>query len=501
MKIETQPRDDHQMTLVVNMEPAQLESAKRRAARRLSERRAVPGFRPGKAPYEMVLRTFGEGVVLEEAVDLLLDEIYPKALEEAKLEPAAPGRLEKVEGLEQGEPVFTFAVPLAPKVELGDYRSVRVPYEWKEPTEEEVEKAIQDMRMMSARTETVTRPVEKGDFVLIDLKGVKAKAAEGEAPLIERANMPVFVRPEPKEDEWPYSGFAHELIGAAPGETKTFTHKFPKDHPDETLKGQTVKFEATVRMVRGTILPELNDEFARQIGPFESLQGLRETLKADLAARSKAEYDDEFFEKVLEAMKAGAVIKYAPQTLEEEVEQVVKDFKSRLAAQNMDLETYLKIQQVDQEKFMQEVVRPIAIKRLERSLLLDEISRAEKIEIGEEELKSSLNDLLYEMSGDEEMQKYLTGKAKMPKRLSEALILESASRAYVRQTLKRLKLIATGNAPAQTEEAQPAADADKAAAQEKPARSRKRAPKASAGEKPAEAETGGGSANEADSPA
>ncbi len=91
MKIETQPRDDHQVTIIVTLEPQQMEGAKHRAARKISERKSVPGFRPGKAPYEVVLRTFGEGVIVEEAVDLLLDEVYPKALEEAKVEPAAPG--------------------------------------------------------------------------------------------------------------------------------------------------------------------------------------------------------------------------------------------------------------------------------------------------------------------------------------------------------------------------------------------------------------------------
>ena len=96
MKLDTQPRDDHQVTLTVTLEQSQMESAKHRAARKISERKSVPGFRPGKAPYEVVVRMFGEGAIVEEAVDLLLDEIYPKALDEAKLEPGASGSLEKM---------------------------------------------------------------------------------------------------------------------------------------------------------------------------------------------------------------------------------------------------------------------------------------------------------------------------------------------------------------------------------------------------------------------
>jgi trigger factor len=446
LKIETHPRDDHQVTLVVTLEQAQMESAKRRAARKISERRSVPGFRPGKAPYDVVLRTFGEGAIVEEAVDLLLDEIYPQALEEAQIEPGAAGALEKMDDLDK-EPKFTFTVPLAPKVELGDYRAVRIPYEWKEPGEEEADKLLEDMRLMYAKTDTVERPIQTGDFVLVDLKGVKSKAADGEAPLIERSSMPVFVRQEQKEDEWPFAGFAAELVGAAKSEVKAFTHKFPKDHEDETLRGQTVKFEVAVKMIRGTTLPELNDEFAKQLGPFENLQAAREALKASLASKSKADYDDEFFEKVLEAVKAGAVIRYAPQTLDHEVGHVMEDIKSRLAAQNMDLTAYLKSRQMDEEKFIAEEARPTAIRRLERTLILEELSRAEKIEVSEDELEASFNNLIFDMRDNEEIQKYLSGKAKMPKRLAEALTFESASRAYVRQTLEGFKLIPTANAP------------------------------------------------------
>ena len=138
MKIETQPRDDHQVNMIVELEPEQMEGAKHRAARRISERKNIPGFRPGKAPYEVVVRSFGEGVIVEDAVDILLDEVYPKALEEAKLEPGAAGSLEKVEDLDKN-PKFTFTVPLAPSVDLGDYRSIRLPYEWQEPGEDKVE--------------------------------------------------------------------------------------------------------------------------------------------------------------------------------------------------------------------------------------------------------------------------------------------------------------------------------------------------------------------------
>ncbi len=446
LKIETQPRDDHQVTLTVELETEQMEGAKHRAARKISERKSIPGFRPGKAPYEVVLRSFGESVISEEAVDLLLDEVYPKALEEAKLEPAAAGSLEKVEDLDK-KPKFTFTVPLAPTADLGDYRSIRLPYDWKEPGEDKAKEAIDDLRRMYAKTESVSRPIETGDFVMIDLKGVKAKADDGEAPAIDRPGLPVFVRDGEKDDEFPFKGFSKELVGLSGEESKSFSHKYKKDFKDENLQGQTVKFDVKVKMVRGSILPDLNDDFAKQVGPFENLQALREAVKANLATQSKAEYDDDYFAKLMEKIKEKAAIKYPPQVIDHELEHVMEDLKSRLAEQRLDMVAYLKSREMDEEKFVAEEARPIAVKRLERSLIMDELAKIEKIEVGREMLQSSFEHTWGEYQGDAGFQKSMRGKSQPPKQLMNAVAMESANRAYVQQTLNRLKDIATGQAP------------------------------------------------------
>jgi trigger factor len=446
LKIETQPRDDHQVTLIVELETQQMEGAKHRAARRISERKTIPGFRPGKAPYEVVLRSFGEGVIVEDAVDLLLDELYPKALEEAKLEPGASGSLEKVEDLDK-KPRFIFTVPLSPIVELGNYRSIRLPYDWVEPGEDKVDESLQELRQMYAKTETVDRPIQKGDFVMIDLKGFKAKAFEGEAPLMDRPGLPIFVRTEEKAEEFPFPGFSNELVGLSANESKSFSHKFKKDVKEENLQGQTIRFDVTVKMVRGSTLPELNDEFAKQAGPFETLQALREAVKANLATQSKAQYDDEYFAKLMEKIKEGAVIKYPPQVVNHEVEHVMEDLNTRLAGQNLDMPSYLKSREMDEDKFIAEEARPIAVKRLERSLVMDEIAKVEKIEVSQELLQSSFQQTWGEYQGDPGFQKVTRGKSQPPKQIMNAVAMESANRAYVQQTLNRLKEIAIGQAP------------------------------------------------------
>jgi trigger factor len=444
LKIITEPRDDHQVTMTVTIEGAQMEGAKHRAARKLSERKSIPGFRPGKVPYDVVVHTFGEGAVVEEAVDLLLDEIYPDALAQAKIEPGASGSLEKMEDLDK-EPKFIFTVPLAPKVDLGPYLAIRIPYEWKDPGEDAVDNSLEDLRQMHAKTETVDRPIQQGDFVLVDITGTPTTSSESAPPPMERKGLPVFIRQDPKEDEWPFRGFSKKLIGADANETVAITHKYSKDHKDESLRGITFKYDVTIKMIRGTILPEINDEFVKLLGPFENVQALRESVKANLASRSKSEYDDEFYNRLLEAIKSGAVIKYSPQTIDHEVPHVLEEIKTQLARQGRDMAAYLKTRDMTEERFIAEEARPTAIKRLERSLILDEIARVEKIEVSKEMLDTTFQQTFYDMAGSADFQKYMKGKAQPPKQMINAVAMESANRAYLQQTLERLKSIATGS--------------------------------------------------------
>jgi trigger factor len=300
---------------------------------------------------------------------------------------------------------------------------------------------------MYAKTEAVSRPIERGDFVMVDLKGIKVKAAEGEAPAIDRPGLPVFVSEGEKSEEYPFKGFSKELIGLNAEETKSISHKYEKDYKDENLKGLTLKFEIKVKMVRGSILPEVNDEFAKQVGPFVNVQAMREAVKANLATQSKAGYDDEYFSKLIEKVKEKAEIKYPPQVLDHELEHVKEDLKSRLAEQGMDLAAYLKSRNMDEAKFTEEEARPIAKKRLERSLIMDEISRREKIDVSKEILQSTFEQTWGEYQGNANFQKMMKGKAQPPKQVMNAVAMESANRAYVQQTLNRLKDIATGEAP------------------------------------------------------
>jgi trigger factor len=287
---------------------------------------------------------------------------------------------------------------------------------------------------------------------MLDLKGNEAKTKEVEAPIIERPNLPVFVHADVKEDEYPYSGFSSGLVGLQKDESKSFTHRYGTDYKDPKLQGTTITFDVKINMVRGSILPELNDAFAKQVGPFENITALRDAVKANLSTQSKSEYEDEYFSSLIEKIKAYATLKYPPQVVDHELNHVMEDLKSRLAQQNLDMVAYLKSREMDEEKFISEEARPIAVKRLERSLIMDEIARVEKIEVDRDLLQSSFEQTMGEYSGDARFQKTMRGKSQPPKQLMNAVAMESANRAYIQQTLNRLKEIATGQAPNLSEE-------------------------------------------------
>jgi trigger factor len=434
LNIEKTIQDNHEAKLVVEFDQDKFEAYKRRAARKISERGKIPGFRPGKAPYEMVVRNYGEQAIVEQAVDFLIDEEYSNILKEADISPGAAGSLESIDNLQP--PKFTFKVPLAPEVDLGDYHSIRMPYEWSAPGQEEVDKALEDLRQMYSTTETVDRAAETGDYVLVDVKS--------ETTELNRTGFATFIRKEDRDTEWPYNGFSRELIGVKAGESKTVKHTFPADWEVADLQGKDVEIEVSVKTVRGVTLPDLDDEFAKMTGAGETFDALKEAVTKDVEARSKADYDDKYFLELIEKIKEQATIKYHQHAVEHEGEHVLEDLTNRLSQQGMDLETYFKVRNTTREKFIEEEVTPVAKKRLERSLILDEVVRKENIKVENEELHAEFDNTINTLSMQGLNFNKIRGGRQGQQRIAEAVAMESASRVMTRRALDVLKSIATG---------------------------------------------------------
>ena len=383
MKIETQFLEDHQAKLTVEVEPDQMDEMKRRAANKLSRRVKIPGFRPGKAPYPVIQRTVGEAVIVEEALDLLVEDIYPKVIKEAKIEPYGPGKLESVASM---EPVtLVFVIPLDAEVTLGDYRSMRKPYEPKPVTDQDVADAIKELQERQALVEPVERAAQEGDVVTVRLSGERKDDEENKVLLSERS-VPVIIRSADK-DEWLFAGFSKNFIGLMAGAEGSVEHTFPADSEHEELQGVTAEFRYAIENVKSRTLPDLDDVFAKSLGDFETVEALRDNVRTALEVQSKAAYNETYDNEIIQETIESSQFIYPPQMLDTEIDQAIKDLENRLNQQSLDMDIYLKSRNKDLDGLREEL-KPSAEKRLKRSLVLFELGKVEDIQIKQEELEA-----------------------------------------------------------------------------------------------------------------
>lgn len=443
MKIEKNISDDRQAQLTVEYTAKEFEGFKRRAARKIAKETKIPGFRPGKAPYDVILNRYGEGAILQEAIDILLDDDYGKYLEQAEIEPSAPGNLETIESYDP--PKLIFNIPLEPEIDLGDYREVRKAYEPEEFDVSKVDDFITNLRRNAATIIPAEHPAEEGDLVYFNLSGEFQDLPEGEdATITDKTPQQVVipVKGEKSDTEWPFPGFAAKLVGVSAGETKSIQKTYPKNYHDKDYSGKKAVFTVDVQSVKELELPELDTEFVQTMGDYESPEAFKTSIEEKMRQDEQERYDEEYFNGVLDAIAEKTKMIYPPQMLEHEQEHVLEDIKSRLANQNLDFETYLKLRETDEEKFIEDEVQPVAKQRLERNLLVDALISAEELKLDEKMLQDQINQVMTEIfySGNaQEMQKEM-GKEEF----SRAISMEGVQRTINMQLQNRLKLIATG---------------------------------------------------------
>lgn len=440
MNIDTVPLEDHQVKITVEVDTDSFESTKRRAARKLAKRAKIPGFRPGKAPYPVIVRHIGEAAILEEAIELTVDDIYPKVIESSEIEPYGPGTLESIP--EMDPPTFEFVVPLRAAVELGDYKSIRLPYELREITDEDVDDVINNLREQQALIEPVERSAEAGDLVTVRLDAKRTMVDEGEDPkLIDNRSFPVVIDVDDETDEWPYPGFSQELIGTLKGDEKSIQYSYPDDSPFEAYQGLDVEFTIQIEDIRSRTLPDADDELAKSVGEFDTLEDLRSTIKENLEIQSRQSYEDEYDEQVLDEIVSFSTINYPPQMLEQEINIVLGNMERQLEAQGLDIDLYMKSREMDVDGLREEA-KPIAEDRLKKSLVLLEIAEQEEIQIDPEELQNETSQTLEQASrslSEKEMRE-LTTKDSASNLVSNIMmdLLLRHTRDYIRDIARGL---------------------------------------------------------------
>ncbi|NLG99204.1 MAG: trigger factor [Chloroflexi bacterium] len=444
MKIETVAREDQQTKLIAEIEPETFDRFMHQAARKISKSVKIPGFRPGKAPYEMVARMVGESEIQREAVDLLLEEVYPKILEEANITPSGPGQLEEIVSLDP--PTFSFIVPLQPEVNLGDYQSIESPYEPEPITDEQVEQTLRRLQRNMAPAVPVERPAQQGDMVSFKMSGKRTQPEEGEnETLFDETPYQMIAGDDDDDNEeaWPYPGFTKELIGLSANDTKTITYTFDDESPYEDLRGKEAEFHVEVQNVKELDLPELNDEFAQSLGDFETLEDLRKVIRTQLEQNYQQQYDNEYFENLINELISKSTVKYPPHMLNQEIEDLLHSFQHNLERDRLDLDTYLKMREMDRDTFIEKEVKPQAEQRLVRSLVLEEFARQENIQVKNDEIAAIYNAALQQVQPADN-KKIQSRNRINPREMANSITISTVNNIFNQRLMSRLKAIATG---------------------------------------------------------
>lgn len=391
MKVTREKTENSQAFLTIELEPAEVEQALEQSYRRLAQKANIPGFRKGKAPRAVLERHIGKDSLLEDALNNLLPQTYEKALREQEIEPVAQPHIE----MTQADPVvFKVTVPLKPTIELGDYHQIRLTPEPVELAKDEVDTVIEQLRRQHAVWEPVERLANFEDLVTLDIES----RIEGK-PFINQQGAQYQILPD---YPLPVPGFAQQLAGMKGGEEKEFKLQLPKDYPRAELAEKEAQFKVKVSEIKQPRLPKLDKEFARLVNPeFKTMAALRKQVNTNLKLRAGQKTKEEFEERVIDAAVDISQVEFPPVLVEAEVDRLFTQQVRWLQGSGEGLEQYLsRINKTEEE--VREELRPLAAKRVTRSLVLGKIVEEEKIEVAEAEINAELENIAQSAGGDKD---------------------------------------------------------------------------------------------------
>ena len=384
MSSEFVKKENNKVSLKVTVSDEAFKKAIKKAYLKNRGRFNIPGFRKGKAPQKVIELQYGVGVFYDDAINEAFPVEYDKAVEELGLEPVERPDVD-IETLEVGKPVvFTVDVTVKPEVVLGDYNSIEVEKVSAEVSEEELDAEMEKSREMNARLVSVEEEAKDGDTVMIDYEGFVGDTAfeggKGENHPLELGSNQFI------------PGFEDQLVGCKSGEEKEIKVTFPEEYHSDELAGAEAIFKVAVKEVKRKELPDLDDELAKDISEFDTLEELKADTRAKMedeaAKRAKAEIRNKVVEKAVEISE----IDLPEVMIENEIDSMIKDFGYQLRYQGLDLEKYYEITQT-QEKDLREQMKEDAEKKARTALTIEAISKKEAIEASEEDLEAEMQDI------------------------------------------------------------------------------------------------------------
>ncbi|MCI8415884.1 MAG: trigger factor [Lachnospiraceae bacterium] len=391
MSVQVENLEKNMAKLTIEVPAEELDQALQNAYLKNRGKISVPGFRKGKVPRQLIEKMYGVGIFYEDAANALMPGAYSKAVEESGLDIVSQPEI-SVTQIEKGQPfIFTAQVAVKPPVTLGAYKGVEVPKADLTVTEEEIKAEVDKERESNSRTITVEdRPVADKDIAVIDYEGfVDGVAFTGgkgtDYPLTIGSGT--FI-----------PGFEEQLIGAEIGKEMEVHVTFPEEYHAEELKGKAAVFKCTVKELKVKELPEADDEFAKDVSEFDTLEEYKEDIRKKLTEKkekaAKAAREDAVIAKIIEE----AQMEIPDAMVETQARQMVDEFAQRMMSQGLSMDQYMQYTGTNVEK-MTEQMRPQALQRIQSRLVLEAVAAAENLEASQEELKEEVQKMadMYKM--------------------------------------------------------------------------------------------------------
>ena len=417
MSVQVENLEKNTAKLTIEVPVEKFEEAVQHSYNKNKGKFNIPGFRKGKAPFNMIKKMYGVGVFYEDAVDEVIDASYPDAAKESGLEIVSRPSI-SIEEIEEGKAfVYTAVVAVKPEVTLGEYKGVEVQKTKSEVTEEDIETEIKRAREKNSRLITVEdRGIEDGDQVTIDFDGsVDGKRFEGG----KAEDYPLTIGSHTFIDN-----FEEQLIGKKTGEECEVNVTFPAEYHVEELKNKPAVFKVKVKEIQRKELPEANDDFASEVSDFDTMEeykkDLTEKLQAEKIEAAKTADEDKVVAKVIE----NATMEIPDQMVEEQVNGMVNDYARRLESQGISFKQYVEITGMTAEK-IGEQMKPQAIKRIQTRLVLEAVVKAENIQADDAAVEEQFDKMAEDFKMDKEQIKGMFGEEQMAQ-LKEDLAVQKA---------------------------------------------------------------------------
>lgn len=380
MNVKSTEQEKNTAKIVVEIEKQEFETALNKAYNKCKRDIAVPGFRKGKAPRKVVEGMYGAKVFYEDAVNEIFPEIYNKAVVEQQLKAVGGPSVSAMDETEDGAIVLTIETALYPEVTLGDYKGIEVPKATVTVTDEDVEAEVNRMAERNSRIETVDRPAQEGDTVVLDFEGfdngVAFEGGKGENYSLKLGSHQ-FV-----------PGFEEALVGLSAGDEKDVDVTFPANYTPE-LAGKPVVFKCKIHEVKETSVPEKDDEFAKDVSEFDTLDALREDIRQKQLKERQENVDRQFENAAVEKAAQNMTCDIPACMIDEQVDKHLDQFAYQLQMSGMTMEDYAKMMGGDLNA-MRSSMRPMAETTVRSNILLSAVVEAEGLTVSDEEVEEEM---------------------------------------------------------------------------------------------------------------